>query len=435
MYRWIVSLAVLACLPVRAQHVYTLDDCRRLALQNSLNVRSAKLEVEGAKETSREAFTKYFPVINGTATGFKSDKGALGVSVLNGLLSTSFVDRGVLAGVTAVQPVFAGGQIVNGNKLAKLNVAVKNEQLRQSENDAALNVEQYYWQLVSLKEKLKTLDVVDAQIDTICRDVKTAVEAGVAMRNDLLQVELQKNKMVSARLKVNNGLRVVKMLLAQCMEMSADSFEIASVNVDEVPRPEMFRVDHRAALQQTVQYRLLQKNVEASRLQRNIEIGKRLPTIGVGAGYMYYNLPDRHEWKVFEDTRSMGLVFASVVVPISDWWGGTHAIRQRNVQLKLAEYAKQSNGELLLVQMQQLWSELEEAYSQVKVARESVEKAVENLRIYTDAYHAGTVAVSDWLNAQTLLQQSRDQYTEEVTGYLTKRARYLQATGRDVVQP
>ena len=434
-YRLVIMLVCVACAVVgRAQHVYTLDDCRKLALQRNLNVQTARLEVQGAKETSREAFTKYFPVISGTATGFKSDKGALGVSVLNGLFSTSFVDRGVLAGVTAIQPVFTGGQLINGNKLAKLNVSVKNEQLRQSENDAALGVEQYYWQLVALKEKLKTLDVVGQQIDTIRRDVKTAVDAGVAMRNDLLQVELQRNKILSARLKVTNGLQVLKMLLAQSMEVPADSFEIAPVEMKQVPDPNQYKVDHLTALQHTSPYRLLQKNVEANRLQRNMEIGKRLPTIGIGAGYMYYNLPDRHEWKVLEDTRSMGMVFASVVVPLSDWWGGTHAIRQKNVQLKIAEYAKQSNGELLLVQMQQTWSELVEAYGQVKIARESVEKSEENMRIHTDAYHAGTIAISEWLDAQTLLQQSRDQYTEEVTGYLTKRARYLQATGRDIIQ-
>ena len=360
----------------------------------------------------------------------EADKGAVGLSVLNGMYSTSFVDRGVMAGVTAVQPIFAGGQILNGNKLAKVNASVKSEQLRLSEDEAVLTVEQYYWQWVSLKEKLKTLDVVGRQIDTIRRDVSTAVDAGVAMQNDLLQVELERNRISANRLKVNNGLSVVKMLLAQAIELPADSFDIAVSVPEDLPDPNIYKVDHQAALQLTPTYRMLQKGVEASKLQRNMELGKRLPTIGIGAGYMYYDLPDQHSISVIENRRSMGMVFASIAIPLSDWWGGTHAIRQKNVQLKIAEESKRSNSELLLVQMQQLWNELVEAYDQAKISKESVAKATENARISTNCYHAGTVAISDLLNAQSLLQQSRDQYTDDLTTYFIKRTRYLQATGR-----
>lgn len=413
-----------------AQRQLTLDDCRSLALQNNSKIKTARLEVSGAKEMRREALTKYFPNISAAGTGFKADKGAVGLSVLNGMYSTSFVDRGVMAGVTAVQPIFAGGQILNGNKLAKVNASVKSEQLRLSEDEAVLTVEQYYWQWVSLKEKLKTLDVVGRQIDTIRRDVSTAVDAGVAMQNDLLQVELERNRISANRLKVNNGLSVVKMLLAQAIELPADSFDIAVSVPEDLPDPNIYKVDHQAALQITPTYRMLQKSVEASKLQRNMELGKRLPTIGIGAGYMYYDLPDQHSISVIENRRSMGMVFASIAIPLSDWWGGTHAIRQKNVQLKIAEESKRSNSELLLVQMQQLWNELVEAYDQAKISKESVAKATENARISTNCYHAGTVAVSDLLNAQSLLQQSRDQYTDDLTTYFIKRTRYLQATGR-----
>ena len=413
-----------------AQRRLTLDDCRSLALQNNSKIKTARLEVSGAKEMKREALTKYFPNISAAGTGFKADKGAVGLSVLNGMYSTSFVDRGVMAGVTAVQPIFAGGQILNGNKLAKVNASVKSEQLRLSEDEAVLTVEQYYWQWVSLKEKLKTLDVVGRQIDTIRRDVSTAVDAGVAMQNDLLQVELERNRISANRLKVNNGLTVVKMLLAQAIELPADSFDIAVSVPEDLPDPNIYKVGHQAALQITPTYRMLQKSVEASKLQRNMELGKRLPTIGIGAGYMYYDLPDQHSISVIENRRSMGMVFASIAIPLSDWWGGTHAIRQKNVQLKIAEESKRSNSELLLVQMQQLWNELVEAYDQAKISKESVAKATENARISTNCYHAGTVAVSDLLNAQSLLQQSRDQYTDDLTTYFIKRTRYLQATGR-----
>lgn len=407
----------------QAQQQLSLEACRERALQGNLEVKMAEMAVTGAREQRKEAFTNYFPTVSATGMAYNADKGVAGISLLDGLLSYSFMKNGVVAGVAAVQPLFAGGMIVNGNKLAKVNVEAKGEALRQSKNDVLLQVEQYYWQGIALQEKLKTLDAVAAQLDTICRDVQAAVDAGVAMRNDLLQAELKRNSIASDRLKVVDGMQVTQLLLAQCIGLPADSFCIEPLDTAApLPVPESCRVDHLAALPQTIPYQLLEKNVEASRLQKRMEIGKNLPKVGVGVGYMYHNL--------LEEDRSFGVVFASVTVPLSGWWGGSHAIRQKQVQLKIAEYNRQNSRELLLIQMQQLWNEVEQAYKQVLIAKESVAKSEENARLNRDYYHAGTVSMSDLLNAETLLQQSHDQYTSDVTGYLLKRTRYLQATGR-----
>lgn len=74
----------------------------------------------------------------------------------------------------------------------------------------------------------------------------------------------------------------------------------------------MFRSRRRSTAR--AEYQLAEKNVEAQKYQKRMERGKRLPTVGVGAGYLYYNVTD----KDVDD----GLVFAQVSVPISDWWGG-----------------------------------------------------------------------------------------------------------------
>ena len=60
-------------------------------------------------------------------------------------------------------PLFTGGQIVNSNKLAKVNIQVNQLQYNQSENEVKLTTENYYWQVVMLKEKLQTITVVEAQ--------------------------------------------------------------------------------------------------------------------------------------------------------------------------------------------------------------------------------------------------------------------------------
>ena len=423
--RWIYGIVgslVLCVGTVSAQRTLSLEECREMALENNAKMKNARLDVEEAREGKKEAFTKYFPNVSAVGTAFKANHGMMDMSVIPGLLELSMMDDGLLGGVTAIQPVFAGGQIVNGNKLADLALEVSRYQMRQSEDEVALTVERYYWQWISLHEKLRTIEIVESLVGSLYKDVEVAVGAGVTTRNDLLQVQLKKNGVASDRLRVENGLRLSKMVLAQYIGIGEDDFEIDFTLPAEVPSPELYRVSHEEALPTTLSYKLLEKNVEAARLQQKLKVGQYLPTVGIGAGYMYHNLLDKD--------RPFGMVFATVAIPISDWWGGSHAIRKQKLQVKAAEYSRQNANELLLVQMRKLWNELEESLKQVKLSEESIATAEENVRLNTDYYKAGTVTLSDLLDAQSLLQQSRDQYTGDYTAYLIKRTEYLQATGR-----
>ena len=138
----------------------------------------------------------------------------------------------------AVQPVFAGGQIINGNKLAKVGEEVSRLQLQLSENEVEKTAEQYFWQLASLQEKMKTVDAVDTLLRDIYKDVEVAVRAGVAMRNDLLQVQLRQNDIQSQRLKLRNGISIVRLLLSQYCGLRDTSFAISF----QTSIPEKFNV-------------------------------------------------------------------------------------------------------------------------------------------------------------------------------------------------
>ena len=418
----LLCLLLVPALSVEAQRSLTLEECSQLALENNARMKNARLDVKGAEEVRKEAFTKYFPSISATGGAFTSDNGMAELALVPGLLEMTMAKNGVMGGVTAVQPVFAGGQILNNNKLAALAVEVSRYQMKQSENEVLLTVEQYYWLHVSLQEKRKTVSLLETLIDNLYKDVEASVRAGVANRNELLQVQLKKNSIASDRLKVDNNLRLSKMLLSQYIGLPEDDFTVQATLQEPLPSPETYRIDLMSALPTTVAYKLLDKNVEASRLQYKLKVGQNLPSVGIGAGYMYHNILDTD--------HSFGMIFATVSVPLTDWWGGSHAIRKQKLQLKAAEYTRQDTNEKLLLQMQKLWNELEEAYKQAKISEESVKTAEENVRLSTDYYQVGTETLSDLLNAQSLLQQSRDQYTDDYTNYLIKRTEYLQATGR-----
>ena len=321
----------------------------------------------------------------------------------------------------AVQPVFAGGQIINGNKLAKIGEDVSRLQLQLSENEVLKQTEQYYWQLVSMQQKMKTVEAVEAMLKDIHKDVDVAVRAGVAMKNDLLQVQLRQNDIESQKVKLNNGISIVNMLLSQYCGLKSDSLCIGVPQISSGAEPLLAAVSGDAALPSLPEYQLLQKQVEAAKLQRKMEVGKNLPSLGVGAGYNYHNL--------LENDHTFGMVFATVSVPISDWWGGSHAIKRRKIQQQKAIEQLEDNSQLLKIRMQKAWNDVQEARNQLTIAHRSIEQAEENLRLNRNYYRAGTCKMSDLLEAQMLYQQACDKHTDAYADYQNKLLEYRQSIG------
>lgn len=404
---------------------YTLEQCLQMALENNYKLKKAQNNIKSSEQDKKEAFTKYFPNISAVGGTYKTNNGMDEISLapLVPGMEMSMMKDGIVAGISAIQPIFTGGQIYLGNKLTEIGTEISKYQLKQTEDEIILTVNQYYWQLVSLQEKIKTIEIMESLINNIQNDVKNAVDAGITNQNDLLQIQLKKNNIASSRLQLENGIRLSKMVLGQYIGDFESNFSIISPQLDSLPSPITYRINHIDALPSLNAYQLVNKNVEASKLQQKMEIGQNMPTLGIGAGYFYHDL--------LNQDHSFGMIFASVTVPISNWWGGTHAIKKQKIQVKNAELTRQNTREMLLIQMQKCWNELEESYKQMNISKESISVANENFRLNKEYYKAGTISLSDMLEAQSLLQQSRDQYTEDYTLYLIKRTQYLQATGQN----
>jgi outer membrane protein TolC len=401
----------------------TLEQCRQLAIEQNITLRNANTSVTAASETSKEAFTNYFPSVSASGLAYNANKGLIQMEMEPGQQMNLLKD-GVMGGITLTQPIFAGGQIVNGNKLAKLGVEVSELQLEQTRKEVILNVEKYYWQVVVLKEKKKTLESVNSMLKQICADVQVSVNAGLTTRNDLLQVQLRQNDIASSMLNLDNNLTLCRMILAQYIGLNGQDIDVVvDESIEEIPAfPSELATDYSQALLTTPEYKLLERNVRASKLQQKIETGKNMPTVAAGVGYMYDNLTDKD--------HPFGVAYVSVSVPISGWWGGSHAIKRKKADVVIASNQLDDNSDLLIINMQHLWNEVEDAYQQIKIAHSSIEQSTENLRLNRDYYTAGISTMSDLLDAQSLYQQSHDKLVETYSQFKIKILQYRQATGQ-----
>ena len=414
-----ICLAALAFqLPLKAQQLYTLEECRQMALEQNAKMKVAANKTQMAKHEKREAATNFFPSISLTGGAMKADDGLIQMPM--GEQTMKLLDEGMFGGAIVTMPIFAGGQIYHGNKLAKLGVELSELQLRQTQNEVTLTVDQYYWNIVVLNEKLKTLQHVSALLEKICSDAKAAVDAGIKNRNDLLQVELRKNETQSAVIDIQNNIAICKMLLAQYIGTDMNSFDVQTAVSTELRSPEHLYVNHNERLETTVEYQLLSKAVDASKLEKRLNTGQFLPTVALQGGYLYNDFmgPSQNSF--------VGML--NVSIPIS--WKAPFSVRKYKLRHQNAVTEFNNGSEQLMIRMQKAQIDLSNAYQQALIALNSIEQSEENLRLNEQYYKAGTSGMSDLLEAQQLYQQSRDKYAEAYSKYEISKTEYLQATGR-----
>lgn len=403
--------------------VFTLQACRELALKNNADMATSANNLKAAQATRREAFTKYFPEVAAGATAFQANHDMLQYDVLD-LMTLGLIKKGKTAGVWAIQPVFMGGQIVNGNKLARVGEEVAEIRKEQTADNVILSTDNLYWNLTALKATRRTVESAIVMLDSLAASVGAAVDAGMVVRNDLMKVNIKRNEYRNNLVDLDNGINLMKMLLAQQMGLDVTS----GIDIDEaVPMtlPDMpmdMYVDGSAAVAQTADHRLLVKNVEAKQLEKRMTVGSYLPKVGVGAGWFYHDF--------LNQDHNFGAVMLTVAVPLSGWWGGSHAIRKKNLELENARTELNDLSRKLEIEITDKWDNLTGAWRKMQLSGQDIEQSRENLRITRAYYDAGMNTITDLLDAQTLHVESVNNYIAAYGQFQLSISQYLNATGR-----
>jgi outer membrane protein TolC len=325
------------------------------------------------------------------------------------------------ASVTAMQPIFTGGRIFNGNKLAKTGTEIYSENQTLTTTEVLVKTEELYWTIISLSEKTKTIESFKNLLDTLNRNVSVAYKAGLVQRTDLLKVQLKMNEIEVNKMKLNNGISLAKHALCQHIGIHYDSSLVLNGKMLDSELLLLANSDPTAAIKNRSEYKMLEKAIKVEELQKKMIVGENLPQVAVGVTGFYLDVMDNHS------TNAMAL--ATVSIPISDWWGGSHKIKQSKAKIETARNKLNETSELLALQVQQANNELNEYYFQISIAKKSVEQAQENLKVTNDNYKAGISSMSDLLEAQSVYQGALDSLTEARCNYQIKKARYQQAIG------
>lgn len=450
----IITASLLAVTVSQAQTLsLSLNDCMSMSSQNDPYVRGAALDVLAAEAQKQEVFAEFFPRLSASALAFHSMNPLidLGLTDLIGHsdyaheLNNAYKDFAAQNGLpqrykalqygsgvtmSAMQPLYTGGRIVNGNRLARLGIEAARLKQRISMNTNLGQVEQKYWQVVSLGEKLKTLEQAEEMLKALGSDAGAAFSAGLLTDSEMLQVRLKTNELRSLRMKASSGMRLAKMDLFNAIGQpycfvrelaTADRPFLDDISLsetlDSLLPPDSYYVPEEQMAASMAETRLLELQVEAKTLEKKLAMGEALPQVAVGAsaGYARY----------IGDPKMNAGVYAMVQVPISDWGKTSRKMKRLDYDLQKTAIEKEYLDAQLLLRARQLWIQLTTAWEQLQVAKESVELSEEALRKATNSLESGMITISDLLQVQTTLRHSEDAYIDQCIAYRTALREYL----------
>ena len=427
----VVSQVVALSQPSGATLTLNVEKCRQMALESSEDVKKGNNALTQSALDRKIAVSAFLPAIDASGSVMYMTPN-MEMSGMEMIMKGTY-----MAGVMLTQPIYAGGKILTGKKMAEMGEDAAAEQLRMAKASVIYDADNAYWTYVAVLQKQEMMDVLADQLDTLFSQIGVASSAGMATDADLLTVKAKRSEVEYQVRKVANGVTLCKMALCRVVGVPFDT-EIA---VEDVAVPEEFTrmgTDN-VSVSDRPEMRLLETSLEISRMQVRMTRGDYLPTLALVGGYCPFG---NIKMKTMVDAgggnyvpytqkigQDMGVAMLSLSIPIFKWGQGYNKVRKAKIDVDNAALDMQKNGRLMELQANQAAFNLSDSYNLIEAARDGKAQADENLRVTENRYHASMCPLSDYLDAQFQWQQARSNLIEAFTQSRIAETDYLMSVG------
>lgn len=426
------------------QFFLTLTESIDYAQKNSYEILTAQKKIEDARWQLTETGSTGLPQITATAAYARQDpitsEKTTDVSSAGGaglgsnpqfaaFLGTASVNT-FNAGITLSQTLFAGFRIVDGVRLANINVGGMEEGLRIARQNVAFQVTNAYFNALRSWETLEldkqNLKLIQEQV----RIAEARLLAGTGVKLDVLQAQSQ---MIQLQQRISSDINTyekAKMSLNQTMGRASDHpillntfAEVKDQNPDAIESLKT-AIENRPDLQQ------LRLQKELNELNATIQARAVWPTL---SAQVRYALQDQAV--VNGNSNNIQNVNYSLNMnwPIFDGFAAQAKAQRARKSADQVQISLDQLQQRVALDIQQSFMDIEAARERLLMSRAGIQLAEEGLRVSQVSYKEGVGVMLDVVNAQTNLQQASNNLIAARYDINIARARLYQALGLDIV--
>jgi len=455
---------LISWLPGISQEQMTLQQAREMALRKNENLKVAAKQIEKAEAQKAAARTLRLPSLSATGMGIYQDNdfemeltlptqkpnpmtGELEPNIMTNpetgepvigpdgnpvfnmyawLPLNVSLSGAYLAGIALEQPVFTGGKISAGNKMADIGIEMADENKSLQQMNTIAEADNAYWTYISVSQKVKLAQQAVDMLEELVEKARDAHEVGMSSRNDLLKAQVEYNSAKLNLQKAQNSLELSRMDLCRVTGLPFGTAITAVDTTVSVNRPLDLATENET-VNQRPEYQLLKKNIDLQEQQIKMTKADFLPTAGIQAGYNHIGGID-FGGTDFSNTSLN--VLASVKIPIFHWGEGMKKINAAKIDKEIQELELEKNKLLLQLETEQARLNLQLAWERIQLNETALEQAEENLRVTRDNYEVGMETITEYLIAQTQWQEAFSELIDSKTDFKMKETAWLKATGR-----
>lgn len=327
-------------------------------------------------------------------------------------------------------PLYTGGRVDGAIDAARGQQAAAGKDVQGGDADLVLEASAAYWSLVTARESARVLAEAVASFEGHLKDARNRQEQGMAARNEVLAVQVERDRAELGRLRAANGAEVASANLLRLVGLPPGSRvePVEPLAAAATPREGVEALTATATASRP-ELLALRSRVAAAEASVRVVRAASLPQASLSAGYDYARpnarvLPLAPEWK---GTWS---VLVSVALTAFDGGRTSATVAQAEAQADAARHQVEDLERRVRLEVTARSLDLATAQAAVAVAERNLEAARESLRVSRDRYREGVLASSDLLDAETALLRAGLDQTAVATEFHVARASLDRAVGR-----
>ena len=326
------------------------------------------------------------------------------------------------------QPVYMGGKIKQTNKIAQYGRQLMQAKKHVSESEVIVETDKRYWEVISLKEKVKLAEEYLKRLNALLSDVKNLHQEGIVTNNKVMKVNVKKNKIELQLTKAKNGLELARMALNQTLGFPLDTIVHLSDSLGGVAQLSNPNTYKNQALKERPELQALNKGVKIAESGEELMKSRYLPNVGLTANYTFTN---PNPWNGFETefggTANVGVF---VNIPIYNWGERKHTLEAVRHKKRASMKKLEQTRELISLEVKKAVFRYNESIKKIEMTKSSLEQARENLETTKNNFEEGMAKSTDVLEAQSMWQEAYSDYIEAMTEYKLNKTKLMKASGQ-----
>jgi len=303
-------------------------------------------------------------------------------------------------------PIYAGGRITGRIDAARESEQAAGLDVEASRRALVLETEAAYWGLVTARESEKVLREGLAAFESHLNDAHNRERFGLAARNEVLAVEVERERAELRRLRAENAAEVAEANLVRLLQLPPDAVVEPTEALESRPpvQEEREALVSRALDARPERAGLLAR-VRAAEASVRVARAAGLPQAGLTAGYLYSN-PNRNFVPPDEEWRSSWDVGVEVSMRVFDGGRTSASVARAQAQVEALRQRLADVERFIRLEVTQAHLEVRMAHAGIRVADQAVTAGRENHRVSADRYREGVIPSSELLDAATALLEA-----------------------------